>query len=497
MRDVMRSGLLLGMVLACSGEAATQDKPAAKPFTHEQLAVFALLDKIDATDTSKLSLVRVSWPRTKNVGNYSRLGFIVRIDEHATRVRHLDGSHSTIASDIELPGYGKLQPLDLNAELHRMIRVAATKDNYPDHLMLRILLLARAAARTGERELVHLAWLILPDTLNNADGLRQIGSSISLTEYSERRLALDFADPEISLEQLKQRHEHWLRAFPKAAAGGGKDGVRRRAITNRLYRYRKAVTGRLAQLEQTLQSITAAQGSTRSTDQELLLQLGHARATPPRARGRQPRPITKHVPSSKPSIQSRIVGLDLAAVPMLLEAMKSSDLTRCARTDANPMTFLTVRELAHELLERIAGYAATGDASRSKWQAWHENVQTNGLRKVIETELKQGNFNVISPYLKRWPKQWPRVITLIEPPETNITGVVAMLRGLPKQLPRQALVASERVLAAKTNMLFKQMVAAQLAVRTAPNGENALKTVLKNKSIDAKTRKEMSRLLPR
>ncbi|MGK0301351.1 MAG: hypothetical protein ACI89X_002228, partial [Planctomycetota bacterium] len=483
MKQFVRISLVLMTALAASPCAAAQAKQVSgKPLTDEQLMAFALLDELDNTDTSQMPLIRVKWKQTRTHPLYYRYGFVVHEGEHVARIRHPDGSHSTIATNTAHPELqtARIEHVDFKNGLDAMIAQTGRGGTHSETMPLRLLFMARAAARRGHNESAHDIWSRLPVTLTNADLLREHAVWHGLLTSTERCLTLDFTDPEISHEEIKRRHERWLKIFPRVTArldGGKRDraGRLRAVAANSI---REQVATRLKHIEQTMGPIATPESTAASADQKLVAQLRNARSGPVWPLIVIDRPTTEHAPGPAPSIQERIVSRGLSIVPRLITELDRNELTRCHTGKNNPMTFLKVHELAEQLLVRIAGYHVKGKPVQAQWQAWYASVQANGLRKVMQAELRQGNYEVIAPYLKRWPNQWPRVITLIENPENNITAMVALLRGLPKQLPRQALVASERVFASSILMFFKQLVAEQLALHTGPNGQNALSTVL-------------------
>ena len=64
-------------------------------------------------------------------------------------------------------------------------------------------------------------------------------------------------------------------------------------------------------------------------------------------------------------------------------------------------------------------------------------------------------------------------------------------------MPSVGCVARLSTLCGNVQMMFKRMIAERLVVCTTPDGKNALRTVLNNKSVDDSTRRTLTRLLPR
>lgn len=487
---------LVLVLLPCS-VANAQEQP--EELTEPQRKAFAVMDEVAGHDTSKLPFVRVSWQPPQRTARAYRYGFVVRREGGFVRIRHLDGSHSTIATGDDTATSGRITKQDLREVMDRMIGMAARKrDDYPAVLLLRLLYLTRAAALRGHVDLVHRAWAVLPDHLVDAYELKKDGTEHALVHSSERRLTLDFADPEISFAQLERDHERWLERLPEVVRGfgGGKKGAARRAAAQHTNRLRQRVSARLERIRQTRRSLDAPLPSAHSEAQRLVQSLPEARHRSNGYRLRYKYARNHHDAQATESLEDRLVALGLAAVPHLVASLPSTALTRCHNGKDQPLCQRTVGEVAEDLLVEIAGYAPKGEDRSAVWQAWLEAVQARGLRKVMEDELRTGDGTVITAYLKRWPEQWARVITIIDKPEQNISGTIALLNGLPEKLPRQALVACERVFASSIQDVFKAMVAKELAQRLAPNGGNALGETLKADTIPAGTKRRLQRLVP-
>lgn len=362
--------------------------------------MFALLDEFDSIDTSKLPFVRVV--RTEGNNRWERDGFLEETDGKRFRVRYLDLGRDVLEftkEDFWRPGIA-FEPADMRDAVARAIADAKDRrENGYIQPVAELLLLARACARRGMHGEVDALWEQIGSV---AEGCRN-----ELGWYLGRRLDLEIADPRLTWTDLLARHEKWLELF-----ANNQGAVREFADD-----FQESVRERRDAIASLLESKRArdkARAGREASPADLVFDLHdefHLDAGPViNARSVEP-PEPAPTDGSRPV--DRLLALDLAAVPSLIEALGDKSPTRCLVAGSKGELFVqSLGDLAELVLIDIAGtrLARPGDDVAAAWREWLARTTKEGPRKQLEEGVAMLDGKAISVFLRRWPRDLDTVI---------------------------------------------------------------------------------------
>ncbi|HEX6813371.1 MAG TPA: hypothetical protein VF384_17255 [Planctomycetota bacterium] len=390
---LLSSVCLLGVLL-------TPQEPRGP--TEEQRAAFALLDEFDPLDTSKLPFVRV----VKAEGNWrkERDGFLEASEGRRFRVRYLELDHEVLeftTEDFWRPGVA-FEPADLRDAVASAI--ADAKDRREKNWsapVIDLLLLARACARRGMYPEVDALWQELPGART---GAAAECCRLELGGFLARRLDLEFTNPRLTWADLMARHEKWLELFP-----------------NFYSHFQEAVRetrDSIAGLLESKKARDAARAGRQATPADLVFDLHdefHLDAGPlvnaESVRPPEPAPTD----GSRPV--DRLLALDLAAVPSLIEALGDKSPTRCMIACSKGGLYVrSLGDLAELVLVEIAGPLPEPhcDDAPAAWRRWLERATVEGPRKQLEEGVARLDSKAIRVFLRRWPRDLDTVFAALK-----------------------------------------------------------------------------------
>ena len=405
----------VAVVLSLLGGLVAQDP--ARALTDDQREVFALLDEFDSLDTSKLPFVAVVL--TLEGQRWERFGFLESSDARQFRVRYVDLGRATLEVRKETVGRAgaSFEPSDLRIAVAKAVERAKQRDenrhgldyymtpSQPMPPVVWMLFLARACARANRVAEVNELWEALPDDYRSREKLTGRYGAHELGSALDHRLALDFTDPRLSWSDLLARHEKWLELFDKHFF---KDHVlaRRDSIVSYLQERR----GR-DELPRT--GKPSAADLVFDLHDEFHAGLGNLYFDASEVGCPEPRPPHGMRPTD------RLVDLELAAVPALIEAMSDKGPTRSVLYSSRfggGFRVETMSALAECALVEISGWRA-GRGAAGPWREWYARAQKEGLRKLAEAGVASLAPEAVAMFLRRWPKDFDTVLDALRKAE--------------------------------------------------------------------------------
>jgi len=365
----------------------------------ERDALFALLDRFDSLDTSKLPLVRVATGLGMRYGNEPpqntyRHGFLLAAKGKEFRVRYLELDTEVLTSTpAGTPEHLRVgfEPLDLRtfaselvAGLPRSGDLLSREHHYrrrdtPMEPFTVALLAARACMRCGHETEC--------DLLLRVAAKEQRGGSLAtdwrLQSDLRSHLVLAFAEPSVSWDDLLAKHDAWLEHFT--------EDEKYRPVSNRRPALVRVVDGRRARPPR----------SQPPTDAELIEDLrDHLMARD--SGGFDDWPVGPARPAPEHAVRAMdlLVQRGVAAVPALIAALDDETPTRstsyCSRYGGH-FDIRSLGDVAEDVLAAIAGERV------QDWRAWLDKATRAGLRECVRAALRTGHREAVAAWTRRWP----------------------------------------------------------------------------------------------
>lgn len=369
--------IAFGLVGACTAPHAIEPEP-----TQEQLAVFELLDDFGPRP-------HASWPFvcvTSNTltGEQPWLGWLVRADGNRIEIRGIDLASHTF--DARTHSFVCRDPGEVLAEKCRMrVAKASGASDFADYPGLDLLLLARAAFHHGRCGAVRAAWPLISPPYQPGDYLR--GPWPQLPRFLADRTAEQFADATLSWQDLRQRHEAFLRLF---GASPFAQGVRLRHV---------AIVRHLGELA-TRADLPA------DSPERLVFALRDEFQLHPEAATLGPGIVDPPCGFPEPTPARRLIDAGVRVVPALLAARSDKSLSRGVQITRFGACFKpwTVGELADPVLIAIAGFVP------EDWEAWAAVATTAGLDAALEADARRGHWSALEAWYRRHPEGLDQVM---------------------------------------------------------------------------------------
>jgi hypothetical protein len=373
---------------------------------------FAVLDRFDDVDTSKLPFIKVATGRSVadfegRRQNTYRHGFLVHADGKHFRVRYVDWETAVLVNtpvgtaEQERVGFA---PADLREFAAATAAALGARHDRADGFRRSpgtpwrptsfALLVMRACAR-GEhwREGRLLEEAVLDAAPAVRDGSRSLASLLEID--LEQHLIREFADPSRSWRDLLDHHEAWLEAYPRDDRVEARRQGLLAAIADAKARAGGASTERMnAAVRDLADAFLHVEAGFWDTMAMSLYSL-----PPDRGVG----PI------------DRVSAFGLQVVPRLIATLDDPSLTRSVCSSSRFGGILSVRtlgELADQALQELAGFDACERDPKRDWHDWFERATRDGVRKCLADAMcdcDRGSEAARS-YLRRWPDDLDTVI---------------------------------------------------------------------------------------
>lgn len=386
--------------------------------TAEEKKTFALIDRFDSLDTSKLPFVRAatgSWIKYDDDPpmNRYRYGFLLSDGEKEFTARYLSLIKVTLTkTPAGKPEHERVgtNAVDMAAHARDYARRVAAGGGEPyklDYYMrpdatmtprAEALLLARALQRRGLTAEVHALWKA-SEPRSDADYELGKGFAYGLT--------LDFTDPALTRETILANHRKWLDAYPGHYFHKfvkKKVEILERMVEEDRVGREKAPGGETAQEREVLDLIFALRDERRPV--KYWWSDGHY--VPAKA----PEPEE----GSRPSV--RLAMLGTRAAPALVEAVGDETFTRTvwySSRHGGGLRLITVGSFAERILEEVSGLRFYGrtEERKARWQNWWKGISEKGEEGMLAELAARGDHSsgeAAKRLLGRWPKRVPDVI---------------------------------------------------------------------------------------
>jgi hypothetical protein len=384
-----------------------------------QAEIFALIDRFDGTDTSRLPFVKVAtglWRQRGSSGEpevHYRHGFLLSDNDGRFSVRFLDLTEATLTasrmatSEPSRVGFERISLTDHVQEVAKLLDLIARDANEPRYYMTpnepmdprgMALVLARDLARRHAWEDVNRIWNALGDIPKAreelGDGLRN-------------RWHLLFGDPTVSRETLVNQVALWLDAFPNSyyrpwietLRGGLVAQLKDEKAASRESRpTNEGVGAAIAALVKQLRDDTLP------VDSEQHIFSGHF--------------LDIAAPSGARSGVA-LVKFGFEAVPQLLEVVDDPSPSRCvwySSRHGGGFRVFTIGDLARIVLQEIAGLVFYGEPKelRQAWTAWWADASVKGEETALAERVVKGDAtscSVAARFLERYPHRVADVMT--------------------------------------------------------------------------------------
>lgn len=404
--------LAFGLVGACTAPRAVEPEP-----TEEQRAVFALLDEFGPRPLPSWPFVGVtSNPRTREAPWF---GWLVRADGNRIEIRGIDlASH---AFDARTHSFACRDPGEVLAETCRMRAAkAGGASDFEDCPGLDLLLLARAAFHHGRYAAVRAAWPLILAAHQPVDYLR--GPYAHLPYFLADRTAEQFADATLSWQDLRQRHEAFLREFGASSWA-------------REVRLRHAAIVRHIEEQATRADLPA------DSPERLVFALRDEFELHPEAGSLGPGLVDPPCGFPEPTPARRLIEAGVRVVPVLLAARSDKSLTRGVQTTRFGGCFQpwTVGALAEMVLVRIAGFVP------KDWDAWAAVATTAGLDAALEADASRGHWSALEAWYRRHPEDIDKVMAWGKSLDLRYRASL-LLRAAPDPVPPKVVEEAYRAL---------------------------------------------------
>jgi hypothetical protein len=406
--------LLLSFLAALPQES----RAAASRPTAEQAEIFALIDRFDDTDTSKLPFVKVATGNWGQRGSREpdveyRYGFLLSDRDGRFTVRYLDLTEATLtasppaANGLSRVGFERISLTDHVREVVKVLDAVARDANEPRYYMRpsapmdprgMALVLAREAARRNAWEDVDKVWNALGGV---SEAREELGDGL------RNRWHLHFGDPRVSREALVNEVTIWLDAFRNSYSRPWIETLRTglvmqltiEAAASRESRPRSERGSESVEaLVKRLRNDTLPVNSEQTTFGGYFLNRGDNEGAPAGV---------------------ALFKLGFTAVPQLLAAVDDAQPSRCVWYSSRyggGFRVFTMGDLSSAVLEEISGLVFYGEPKElhRSWSSWWADASVKGEETALAERVVKGDATscgVAARFLEQYPHRVADVMT--------------------------------------------------------------------------------------